>query len=161
MRVAIMDISHRGLRILLASAILLVATACAPDPKSGSGFRLPDGNADAGKKAFVDLGCHVCHQLDGIDAKFEGTPAVRVRLGGETTRVRTYGDLVTSIINPSHRLATGYKPEVVAPEGKSLMETAALNDRMTVRQLTDLVAFLQGKYQVVVPEVNPYAYAYP
>ncbi len=156
-----MDISHRGFRILLASAILLVATACAPDPKSGSGFRLPDGNADAGKKAFVDLGCHVCHQLDGIDAKFEGTPAVRVRLGGETTRVRTYGDLVTSIINPSHRLATGYAPEVVAPEGKSLMEMAALNDRMTMRQLTDLVAFLQGKYQVVVPEVNPYAYAYP
>ena len=156
-----MDISHRGLRILLASTILLVATACAPDPKSGSGFRLPDGNADAGKKAFVDLGCHVCHQLDGIDAKFEGTPAVQVRLGGETTRVRTYGDLVTSIINPSHRLATGYKPEVVAPEGKSLMEMAALNDRMTVRQLTDLVALLQSKYQVVAPEVNPYAYAYP
>ena len=156
-----MDISHRGLRIFLASSILLVATACAPDPKSGSGFRLPDGNADAGKTAFVDLGCHACHQLDGIDAKFEGTPVVSVRLGGETTRVRTYGDLVTSIINPSHRLATGLAPEVVAPEGKSLMEAAALNDRMTVRQLTDLVALLQSKYQVVVPEVNPYAYAYP
>lgn len=156
-----MDISSRSLRVLLATTILLVVTACAPDPKSGSGFRLPDGNADAGKKAFVDLGCHVCHQLDGIDAKFEGTPAARVRLGGETTRVRTYGDLVTSIINPSHRLAAGYAPEVVAPEGKSLMETARLNDRMTVRQLTDLVAFLQSKYQVVVPEVNPYAYAYP
>ena len=156
-----MDISHRGLCILLASTILLAATACAPDLKSGSGFRLPDGNADAGKTAFVDRGCHVCHQLDGIDSKVEGTPAVRVRLGGETTRVRTYGDLVTSIINPSHRLATGYAPEVVAPEGKSLMEVAALNDRMTVRQLTNLVAFLQSRYQVVVPEVNPYADAYP
>jgi mono/diheme cytochrome c family protein len=156
-----MNITRRSLRVLLASTILLVVAACAPDPKSGSGFRLPDGNADAGKKAFVALGCHVCHQLDGIDAKFEGTPAVRVRLGGEVSRVKTYGDLVTSIINPSHRLAPGYAPETVAPGGKSLMEVAALNDRMTVRQLTDLVALLQSKYQVVPPQLNPYTYAYP
>jgi hypothetical protein len=34
--------------------------------------------------------------LDGV---------AHITLGGTTTRVRTYGELVTPIINPSHRVA--------------------------------------------------------
>jgi hypothetical protein len=41
------------------------------------------------------------------------------------------------------------------------METARLNDIMTVRQLVDLVAFLQTSYRVQPPEFNPYTYGYP
>jgi len=146
---------------LLLPMLLALAACDLQDPKASSGFRLPDGDANAGREAFVQLRCFVCHQVEGVDAKFEGTPAATVRLGGDTLRVKSYGDLVTSIINPSHRIAPGTDAAVVAPGGRSLMETARLNDVMTVRQLSDLVAFLQPLYRVLPPTPYPYGYAYP
>jgi hypothetical protein len=69
--------------------------------------------------------------------------------------VRNYGQLVTALVNPSHEVAKGYPPEVVAPGGVSLMADA--NDVMTVQQLIDLVAFLQSKYEKYLPEdYEPY-----
>ena len=57
-----------------------------------------------------------------------------IKLGGEVARIKTYGELVTSIINPSHKLAKGYPPEAVASEeGQSKMKN--YNDVMTVSQL--------------------------
>lgn len=149
-------------RMLAVAALAAALAGCGlNDPRSERGFRLPDGDAEAGKRAFVDLGCYMCHSAPGIEAKFAGTGAANVALGGETTRVRSYGELVTAIINPSHRIAASTDPAQVAPEGRSLMEVAALNDRMTVRQLTDLVAFLQTTYKVVPPPYDPYTRIYP
>jgi hypothetical protein len=76
------------------------------------------------------------------------------------TRVKTYGDLVTSIINPSHKLAPGYRPDDVTEGGRSLMERAYLNEVMTVQELIDLVAYLQPLYEVRPPEHDPYSYMY-
>jgi hypothetical protein len=84
-----------------------------------------------------------------------------VTLGGEVTRVKTYGELVTSIINPSHRLARGYPTEEVSAAGESLMALAYLNDVMTVQQLIDLVAFLQARYEVRPPAYDADWYLYP
>jgi hypothetical protein len=89
------------------------------------------------------------------------TGIAKVKLGGDVTIVRSCGELVTAIINPSHKIAAATDPAQVAPEGQSLMERAALNDRMTVRQLTDLVAFLQTTYKVVPPPYYPYTRVYP
>ena len=61
---------------------------------------------------------------------------------------------MTSIANPSHRLARGYPPETVAVEGVSLMSLIYLNDVMTVQQLVDVVAFLQPRYEVVPPPIR-------
>jgi hypothetical protein len=66
------------------------------------------------------------------------------------TQVKTYGELVTAIINPSHKLATGYAKEVVAENSHSNMYN--YNRHMTVQELTDIVMFLQPYYDVVVPE---------
>ena len=66
------------------------------------------------------------------------------------TQVKTYGQLVTSIINPSHKLATGYAKEVVSEGGESNMYI--YNQHMTVQELIDIVMFLQPYYDVVVPE---------
>jgi sulfur-oxidizing protein SoxX len=74
-----------------------------------------------------------------------------VKLGGETTRVRTYGELVTSIINPSHRIAPAHRATGALPEDESVMSYAYLNDVMTVQQLVDIVALLQPTYEVVQP----------
>ena len=75
---------------------------------------------------------------------------VLVELGGKVTRVKTYGELITAIINPSHELAKGYAEDVVAEEGESRMYV--YNEFMTVQELIDVVMFLQPYYDVVVPQ---------
>lgn len=138
---------------------ILALQGCGPE--AGFGFRLPDGSAERGREAFVTLRCNACHQIEGLDLPFQGTGAASVTLGGPVVKVKSYGELVTSIINPSHKLARGLPEEQVAADGQSLMELAYLNDVMTVQQLIDLVAFLQAEYEVLPPQVEPYWYVYP
>lgn len=147
-------------RCIALIAMTLTLQGCAPTVNSPEEFRLPEGNFVAGRKAFVDLKCYVCHQINGLDVKFEGTPVAAVALGGNVTRVKTYAELVTSIINPSHKIVPGYLATDVAPNGESIMTLAGLNDVVTVTQLVDLVAFLQPQYKVVTPAYNPYTYRY-
>jgi hypothetical protein len=140
-------------------ACLLALAGCTRE--SGFAFRLPDGDAERGREAFVALRCHACHEVQGLDVPFVGTGAARVTLGGETTMVKSYGELVTSIINPSHRITRRYPEDQVAQDGRSLMELAHVNDVLTVQQLIDIVAFLEAQYEVVPPPVYPYTYVYP
>ncbi len=139
---------------LLFLAILI--SAC-NNPKSSSGFRLPDGDAERGKTAFVELKCHTCHTVAETDIPEPSKDFAYVRvvvLGGEVRQVKTYGELVTSIINPSHVLAPGYPKELISRNNQSAMTN--FNDTMTIRQLIDLVAFLQSRYELVLPEVQTY-----
>ena len=117
---------------------------------SERGFRLPEGNATAGRETFLYMHCNQCHTI-----KDEQLPTVAgfepfVELGGSLTRVKTYGELVTAIINPSHKLADGYPEDLVSENGKSKMYV--YNGFMTVQELTDLVMFLQSRYEVVPPQ---------
>ena len=117
---------------------------------SERGFRLPEGNATAGRETFLYMHCNQCHTI-----KDEQLPTVAgfepfVELGGSLTRVKTYGELVTAIINPSHKLADGYPEDLVFENGKSKMYV--YNGFMTVQELTDLVMFLQSRYDVVPPQ---------
>ncbi len=117
---------------------------------SERGFRLPDGDPQAGREAFLYMQCHQCHSIKG--EQLPGIPGQEppyVELGGDVTMVKTYGDLITSIINPSHKLARGYAKEVVAEDGESKMYV--YNHHMTVQELIDIVMFLQPHYDVVVP----------
>lgn len=128
--------------------------------ESPFGFRLPEGDAERGRAAFVDLRCNSCHEVEGVAIEYaEGL--AHVKLGGQTTRVKTYGELVTAVINPSHRIAPQHRDDGVLPDGQSIMSAAYLNDIMTVRQLVDLVAFLEGTYEVVPPPTPVYWYVYP
>ncbi len=67
-------------------------------------------------------------------------------LGGEVSHIETHGELVTSIINPSHEISRRYPRDQVADGDVSKMK--AINERMTVAQLIDLTAFLQSKYKL-------------
>jgi hypothetical protein len=143
-------------RVLCALTIVFSAAAlqaCATD--WGRGVHLPQGDADRGRQAFVDLRCPACHEIAGFDPPPSIVARTRVMLGGQTARIKTYGDLVTSIANPSHRLARGYPPETVTVDGVPLMSLIYLNDVMTVQQLVDLVAFLQTDYEVAPPPIRP------
>jgi sulfur-oxidizing protein SoxX len=133
-------------RGVLALAVLLVAGGCEPQ-KSARGFRLPDGNIERGREAFVSLKCNSCHSVVGEN--FPAPEHFNIRLGGETARLRTYGDLVTSIINPSHVITARYLEELRQAKESPMTN---FNETMTVAQMIDLVAFLQSHYELIVPE---------
>jgi hypothetical protein len=142
--------ANRLASVLLALAVMaLLVAGCEPNPKSATGFRLPDGNAEKGQSAFVNLRCNACHSVEGVELPPPSSKSpITVVLGGEVIRVRTYGDLVTSIINPSHVISEKYKQ---ALEGK-LSPMPEFNENMTVAQLIDLVAFLQPHYKKLQTE---------
>lgn len=146
-------------RILISLVVVVAFAACDTGPKSARGFRLPDGDAEKGQATFISLECTSCHRVSGVELPEPEHPGpVTVVLGGEVQTIKTYGELVSSVINPSHKLIRGYPEEEVSRDGKSLM--TIYNDRMTVQQLIDLVAFLQSKYEVVIPEYTYYGYRY-
>lgn len=131
----------------MASALAL-AGACDGGPKSGRGLRLPDGDIEQGRRVFVELGCPGCHEVAGVVAAApKGETPIVVKLGGPVRRVETYGELVTSIVNPSHGLPRLHPAGEVAIGGESRMPD--FNDEMTVAQLIDLVAFLQAQYELL------------
>lgn len=130
---------------------LAFVSGCEADRMSEKGFSLPPGDAAQGREAFVYLHCFECHKIEG-----ERFPAVSgnevpfIELGGEVSKVKTYGELLTAIINPSHKLAAGYPVEDVSNDGTSRMPV--YNRFMTVQELIDIVMYLQPHYEVVVPE---------
>ncbi|HSG96643.1 MAG TPA: cytochrome C [Woeseiaceae bacterium] len=140
-------------RIGIAVLLIAVAALAACDREarmSQLGFRLPDGDADAGRAAFLYMQCHQCHTIANEEfPEIPGHAAQYVALGGTVSRVKTYGELVTAIINPSHRLAPGYAKEVISDDGESKMPI--YNTHMTVQELIDIVMYLQPKYDVQVP----------
>lgn len=139
---------------IVAIALTLAALAgCGADRMSEKGFSLPAGNAQDGQEAFVYLHCFECHFIEGLELPpVESDDNPYVQLGGKVSRVKTYGDLVTSIINPSHKLAPGYPLETITDDGQSRMPI--YNRYMTVQELIDIVAFLQPQYEVVVPQYH-------
>jgi mono/diheme cytochrome c family protein len=143
--------------VKLALILITVLAAACSNPKSSAGFRLPDGDAERGKAVFLELKCHTCHTVQGTDIPLPSKEYAYVRvvvLGGEVQRDKTYGELVTSIINPSHSLAPGYPKELITKDNQSAMTN--FNDTMTVQQMIDLVAFLQSRYKLVPPEMPAY-----
>lgn len=132
----------------LIGLAVVIGAGCEVGPRSGRGLRLPEGDIEQGAAAFRALGCERCHDVVGVSPAAGGERADTIlTLGGEVTRVYSYGELVTSIVNPSHRISRRYpEEETTVAEGVSRMEN--FNDRMTVAQLIDLVAFLQSKYEL-------------
>lgn len=130
----------------MALGALATLSACDQSNLGRGDLHLPEGDGAKGEALFVSLGCVGCHIVAGADLPEPATGrAMRVVLGSQTSRM-SYGQLVTAIVNPSHRLSRRYRADEVSVEGESLM--TSYNDVMTVTQLTDLVAFLESHYQV-------------
>jgi sulfur-oxidizing protein SoxX len=136
---------------LLLGMLAVVATAiggCDTGVKSPRGFSLPEGNSDNGKAVFIKYQCLSCHQLEGVEqADIMKNPELSIKLGGKSVVVKTYAELVTSIINPSHKIARGYPKSLVQVDKMSKM--AVYNDIMTVTELVDVVVFLQSQYELI------------
>ena len=135
--------------LLLASIIGLQGCT-----QESDGFALPEGDVAAGKQTFAALGCNGCHSV--ADIEYAPIPAqierlgqevsttVNVPLGGQTTRYRTQGDLVASVINPDHKISRRYDRSAAT----STSPMVSSNEVMTVQELINLVAFLQQEYEI-------------
>lgn len=148
----------KKLNLCMGLAILLSLTACDRGPKSSYGFTLPDGDISVGQENFAKFKCNDCHNIEGLDTLRAGVvPVMTVTLGGMTPRIDTYGELVTSIINPSHKISQRYIIEPGYENGQ--MEMRNYNEVMTVQELIDVVAFLQSQYELVpFPKTHYMAY---
>lgn len=122
---------------LLMLALTVAGVACSTARNPAKGFRLAaNGDADRGQAAFVEFGCTGCHEVQGV-----GLPAPTVQpvvLGGQVMVLPSDGYLVTAIVNPSYHAAA------YPANGHPQMPDFA--SRMTVQQLTDIVAYLQLRY---------------
>lgn len=138
-----------------------LVVGCQPSPKSSKGFSLPDGDPVVGEKLFRQFQCYECHSIAGVEMPQPEDATVKiVRLGGKVGQVKTYGELVTSIINPSHRLARGYVSAQTGDEEEQKSPMRNYSDEMTVSELIDIVAFLQSHYELMQYEPTHYPLYY-
>jgi len=127
--------------VVVAASLVLVA--CSKET-----LFLPDGDAGAGKAVFTQYQCYGCHEVkgDSFPAPTAITPTF-VAIGAiGAPKTRTY--FVESIIAPSHQFAI---PQ--APAGQSTGDNnikmgsrskmTDFSDQLTVRQLFDLVAYME------------------
>ena len=122
--------------------------SCDVETSSSKGFSLPKGNTENGKAVFHKYRCTDCHYIAGekLNATNNYLTVKPIMLGGTEGNVKTYGELVKSIINPSHKIAQRYPASFTSNEGVSQMRV--INDELTVAELIDLVAYLQAQYRV-------------
>jgi L-cysteine S-thiosulfotransferase len=140
-------------RVQIGAVLVLAAVAagCAYVPSFG--FPIEEGDIEAGRQAFIDHQCHQCHSVAGVrlPALAGASPPI-FELGGETTNIKSYAELMTGIINPNHFISESYRDQQLRLNaGLPLQSPMPLPhiDNMTVRQLIDLVAFLDSKYILV------------
>jgi mono/diheme cytochrome c family protein len=125
---------------IVFSIVLLfsVGVACKSERHSSVGFRVPaDGSAERGRQAFVELRCNSCHKVAGVDLPGPAVqPSAPVVLGGEVDEKLSDAYLVAVMIHASeqHTAGSGRMPNFA--------------DKITVRQMVDVIAFLQSRYKV-------------
>ena len=106
---------------------------------------LPKGDVQAGRTAFQDLKCHLCHRVAGERAF--ATPVADLR-GPDLNallQLQETSDVAAAIIAPSHSLSVRTSEAVKAQlfrQGASPM--GDFSRVMTVRQLADLLAYLRS-----------------
>ena len=136
--------------------VLLFLASCDFGPNSGRGFSLPEGSVDAGHATFVELECNACHSVGDIE-RVAGRDKldINVPLGGPVTAIKTYGNLMTSIINPSDKISRRYTNQnLVTEDDESVM--IVYNELMTVQQLVDLVTYLETNYELTPADRTMY-----
>ena len=132
-----------------AFAFLIFLTACgSKENKMAKGFVLPKGDIEKGMVAFTELKCHSCHTVSGeVFPKLTEKSDVQLQLGGEVRKLKSYGELVTSIINPQHSVAKEYLNDVAEDQRDGTRSPMpSLNKIMTVDQMVNLVEFLNARY---------------
>lgn len=156
------SLRHPAARQGLVFLFVAVLAACGEDRPPVEGFVLPEGDIEQGKAAFLSLGCAQCHTVADTDIEPPENAEFQVRLGGRLIQVEHYGDLLTSIVNPSHRVAPQMRlqDDTGSEDGAVVSPMPDFTGTMTVAQLIDVVEFLNSKY-TQVPKYSGRYYHYP
>lgn len=152
-------IARIGARTGIACLLLMLVACGGKEKKMAKGFVLPAGDVEKGKQAFIELKCHQCHSVAGELLPENVEPSmVKLHLGGEVYRVKTYGQLVTSVINPNHDLSKDYLLGVDKEQRQDAQSPMpSMVEQMTVDQMINIVAFLNAHYVKLEPEYEvPY-----
>ena len=139
---------------------LLGLAGCRSYPDYMNDFRFPieAGNIERGRQAFVAHGCNRCHVVDGVQLPRPANAPLTVELGGELMFAKTYGDLVTSIINPGFDLSDRYLGQLDSEQRRNLHTSPmSVSPDMKVSELIDIVAFLNSRYSLL-PGYTEYVY---
>ena len=141
--------------------VSLLASGCRVYPDEVGSFRFPilNGDISQGQEAFLRLECNQCHVVDGVDLPaYSGPRPVTVELGGELYFAKTYGDLVTSIINPDHVISENYLQQLPREARRQTNSSPMyLKEEMLVTEMIDIVAFLNSRYSLL-PGYTEYYY---
>jgi sulfur-oxidizing protein SoxX len=147
------------LLLLAATAMLLTACRTYPDYSGDFRFPVPRGDINRGQQSFVEMGCNLCHTVDGVELPDNSRlRPVTVVLGGDLVFAKTYGDLVTSIINPDHVISDRWL-EQLPPSTRREVDSSPMyvNPDLKVTELIDIVAFLNSRYRLL-PGYTEYYY---
>ena len=138
----------RAIRCGAVVAASLLIIACSEKTEPVKNFVLPEGNVAAGQQVFETVGCRFCHSIANLDLPaFHADQVLDIQLGGEVYKVQSYGELLTSVVNPEHKKLAKHLKQL-PEEGKGLDSPMPdFNDVMTVRQLIDLTTFLHSRYE--------------
>ena len=146
----------------LLSAIIIAASlgGCDKGPEPVKGFVLPEGDVARGQKVFAEVGCRYCHTIADLELPpFEADPVLDIKLGGKVLKVKNYGELLNSIVNPNHTVELSYKLKLDRDERKDAQSPMPVfNDVLNVTELIDLTAFLHSRYELLGPEYRGYMY---
>lgn len=131
-------------KVLLLASGAMLCLACAPSTVETSDYTatmllLPEGQPEAGRDAFVSLGCTSCHAVawdNELPAPVSASPGPE--LGLDVAKLGP-GGLATSVVAPSHQIAEKYRSSI----DRSRSPMTDYSAVMTIRQLADIVAYLE------------------
>lgn len=103
-----------------------------------NGFFLEKGNPAAGRNAFKEFKCNACHNVQG-DKEFTVSSGLGPALGAKQADYAS-GWIANSMVSPSHAIAL----DAVDPGDNVPSKMTDFKDKMTVRQLIDLVSYIKS-----------------
>ena len=137
------------MKALIALMLAFGAAAAAAQTKYPydvvSTIVLPKGDVQAGRKAFQDLKCHVCHRVSGESGFAAPIAELRGPDLNALLQLQETSEIAAAIIAPSHSLSLRTSEAVKAQlskQGASPM--GDFSRAMTVRQLADLLSYLRS-----------------
>jgi hypothetical protein len=140
--------------LIIVSLAVFAIAACSERAPPVKGFYLPPGDAALGQQVFTEYKCFSCHEIPDVALpQREVEPPFVVTLGGKIQAVNNYGELLTAVLMPDHKLSRDYLKQLKAAEKEvGLSPMPYFGDEMTVTELVNLVEFLNGQYTRLLPE---------
>jgi mono/diheme cytochrome c family protein len=134
---------------IISAILFAVVGFCAAAPQYDTvDVVLPAGVPQAGRQAFMDLKCTVCHRVAG-ETRFPAP--VSESQGPDLDRLlalRPASDVAAAIVVPSHSMSVKTSEQVKQRLRHMLLSPMPDYSRvMTVRQLADLLAYLRSLAQ--------------